>query len=284
MPLRSATLPDPVVTNLAPMSDLRVLVVDDEPLARQRVLDLLARQPDVAVVGTAGTGRTAVAALAEHAGSATPVDVVFLDVQMPGLSGLDVVREVGPERMPAVVFVTAYDQHALAAFDVAAVDYLLKPFDDDRFGQALARAREAVRLREVDGLRDRLAALLGPEPVAPADYLERIAVETRGQTRLVPVEAIDYVTSDGPYAELHVGGEVWVVRERMQALEDRLDPAHFFRIHRSTIVQIDRVEALLTAPGGDYAVRLTDGTKLRLSRSRRDAFTRRLGIDAGEPG
>ncbi|WP_420454691.1 LytR/AlgR family response regulator transcription factor [Rubrivirga sp.] len=262
------------------MPDLRVLVVDDEPLARQRVLDLLDRQTDVAVVGTADTGRTAVSAIAEH-----QPDVVFLDVQMPGLSGLDVVREVGPERMPAVVFVTAYDQHALAAFDVAAVDYLLKPYDDDRFAQSLARAREAVRLREVDALRDRLAALLGPERPAPsADFLERLAVEMRGQTRLVPVEAIDYVSSDGPYVEVHVGADVWVVRERMQTLEDRLDPARFFRIHRSTIVQIDRVEALLTAPGGDYAVRLADGTRLRLSRSRRDAFTQRLGIDATDSG
>ncbi|WP_412060368.1 LytR/AlgR family response regulator transcription factor [Rubrivirga sp. IMCC45206] len=263
------------------MADLRVLVVDDEPLARQRVLDLLARESDVAVVGTAATGRAAVAAIAEHG-----PDLVFLDIQMPGLGGLDVVREVGARAMPAVVFVTAYDQHALAAFDVAAVDYLLKPFDDDRFAQSLARAREAIRLREVDGLRDRLAALLGADrPAAappPAEYLERIAVDMRGQTRLVPVADIDYIASDGPYAEVHVGAEVYVVRERMQALEDRLDPALFFRIHRSTIVRIDRVEALLTAPGGDYAVRLRDGTRLSLSRTRRDAFTQRLGIDAAE--
>ena len=262
-------------------SPLRVLVVDDEPLARQRVLDLLDHEADVEVVGTAGTGRRAVAAIADH-----DPDVVFLDVQMPGLTGLDVVREVGPEAMPSVVFVTAYDQHALAAFDVAAVDYLLKPYDDDRFRQALGRARDAVRLREVDALRDRLATLLGA--VAPAsgpgrpEYLERIPVEMRGQVRVVPAAAVDYVTSDGPYAELHVGAETFVLRERMQTLEERLDPACFFRIHRSTIVQIDRVESLLTAPGGDYAVRLRDGTKLRLSRSRRDAFSQRLGIDALE--
>ena len=254
---------------------LRVVVVDDEPLARQRVLDLLAAEPDAQVVATAGTGRTAVAAVREHA-----PDVVFLDVQMPGLSGLDVAREVGAEAMPATVFVTAYDRHALAAFEVAAVDYLLKPFDDDRFRQALGRAREAVRLRAVDALRGRLAALLGAEPAADAPaYLERIAVEARGQVRLVPVEAVDYVSSDGPYAEVHAGGEVHVVRETMRALEGRLDPAAFFRIHRSTIVRIDRVEALLTAPGGDYAVRLQDGTRLSLSRGRRDAFARRLGID-----
>ncbi len=254
---------------------LRVLVVDDEPLARQRVLDLLDGEPDVDVVGTAGTGRRAVQAIAEHA-----PDLVFLDVQMPGLSGLEVVREVGPEAMPAVVFVTAYDQHALAAFDVAAVDYLLKPYDDDRFRQSLDRARQGVRLREVDALRGRLAGLLRDEaPAGPSpDYLERIAVEMRGQVRVVPVGAVDYIASDGPYVELHVGDDTHVIRERMQTLEERLDPDRFFRIHRSTIVQIDRVEALLTAPGGDYAVRLTDGTRLRLSRSRRDDFARRLGL------
>lgn len=276
---------------------LRVLVVDDEPLARQRVLDLLERQSDVAVVGTAGTGRRAVEAIGEHARAGAPVDLVFLDVQMPGLSGLDVVREVGPEAMPVTVFVTAYDQHALAAFDVAAVDYLLKPYDDDRFRQSLERARQTARLREVDALRGRLATLLdgaepAPEGGAPRDggaatadapeYLERLAVEMRGQVRVVPVRTVDYITSDGPYVELHVGRDTHVLRERMQTLEDRLDPAHFFRIHRSTIVQIDRVEALLTAPGGDYAVRLHDGTRLRLSRSRRDDFTQRLGIDALE--
>ena len=260
-------------------SPLRVLVVDDEPLARQRVLDLLDRAPEVEVVGTADTGRRAVEAIARLA-----PDLVFLDVQMPGLTGLDVVREVGPEAMPAVVFVTAYDQHALAAFDVAAVDYLLKPYDDDRFHHALRRARERVRLREVDALRDRLTSLLGPtapgEAAARPPYLERIAVEMRGQVRVVPVESIHYITSDGPYAELHVGDDTFVLRERMQTLEDRLDPERFFRIHRSTIVQIDRVEALLTAPGGDYAVRLRDGTRLRLSRSRRFEFTERIGIDA----
>ncbi len=261
---------------------LRVLVVDDEPLARQRVLDLLDREADVDVVGTAGTGRRAVQAIAEHA-----PDLVFLDVQMPGLSGLDVVREVGPEGMPAVVFVTAYDQHALAAFDVAAIDYLLKPYDDARFRQSLDRARRAVRLREVDALRERLTALFGDGDAPPNEplrlaSLERIAVEMRGQTRLIPVEDIDYLTSDGPYVELHVGGHTHVLRERMQTLEDRLDADRFFRIHRSTIVQVDRIEALLTAPGGDYAVRLKDGTRLRLSRSRRDDFTRHLGIDALE--
>lgn len=265
---------------------LLVLVVDDEPLAQQRLLDLLAREPGVTVAGTASTGRQAVAAIAE----ASP-DLVFLDVQMPGLSGLDVVREVGPAAMPATVFVTAYDRHALAAFDMAAVDYLLKPYDDERFRQALGRARDAVRLRRVDALWERFAALLGPTP-APGQavprreaagrpvYRERFAVEVRRQTRIVPVADIDYVASAGAYAELHVGAEVLVVRETMQTIEAGLDPGRFFRIHRSTIVQLDRVAAILSAPGGDYAVRLHDGTRLGLSRSRREALARSLGIDA----
>ena len=261
-------------------SPLRILVVDDEPLARQRVLDLLSAEPDAEVVATASSGREAVAALGEHR-----PDLVFLDVQMPGLTGLDVVREVGPQAMPATVFVTAYDQHALEAFDVHALDYLLKPFEDGRFRQALARARDRVRLREVDALRARLVDLLGggdaPAPLAPAPprYLERVAVEMRGQVRVVPVEDVDFIRADGAYAEIHAGEAVHVVRERMQALEEKLDPRQFARIHRSTIVRLDRVEALLTAAGGDYAVRLRDGRRLRVSRSRRDDLARRLGME-----
>lgn len=259
---------------------LRVLVVDDEPLARQRLLDLLAPEADITVVGTASTGREAVAALAEHA-----PDVVFLDVQMPGLTGLDVVREVGAANMPATVFVTAYDQHALEAFDVHALDYLLKPFEDDRFRETLRRVRDRVRLREVDGLRQKLLGLLGGAPPAPEarppapKYLERLAVEMRGQIRVVPLTEVDFIQADGAYAEIHAGEDVHVVRERMQTLEERLDPSLFMRIHRSTIVRLDRVAALLTAAGGDYAVRLHDGRRLKVSRSRRDDLARGLGME-----
>jgi len=260
---------------------LRVLVVDDEPLARQRVLDLLSPEADVSVVGTASTGREAVAAIHEHA-----PDVVFLDVQMPGLTGLDVVREIGAEKMPATVFVTAYDQHALEAFDAHALDYLLKPFEDARFHEALRRARDRVRLQEVDGLRQRLLGLLGGTPLAPAPvapeapkYLERIAVEMRGQIRVVSLAEVDFIQADGAYAEIHAGDDTHVVRERMQTLEERLDPADFLRIHRSTIVRLDRVAALLTAPGGDYAVRLHDGRRLKVSRGRRDDLARGLGME-----
>ena len=269
---------------------LRVLIVDDELLARQRLEDLLSDRDDVEIIGMADNGRKAITAIREQ-----DLDLVFLDVQMPGHSGLDVIQEVGPENMPVVIFVTAYDQYALKAFDVAALDYLLKPFDDERFEQALERAREAIKLRKVDNLRNRLATLLDSEdPIDhaakdaastadaddPSDYLERIAVESRGQVRVVPVEKIDYITASGPYAELHVGDDTHVIRERMQTLEDRLDPGQFMRIHRSVIVQLDRIDALLYNAGGDYAVRLKDGERLSVSRGRRDELEERLGLDA----
>lgn len=261
-------------------NDLHVLVVDDEPLARKRLVDLIEKANRALLVGTATTGREGVEAIKN-----LDPDLVFLDVQMPGLTGLEVVQEIGPSAMPATIFVTAFDQHALAAFDVAAIDYLLKPFEDERFTAALERARHSIRLQQVDELQSRLAILLGSpslqnpttEPSESA-YLERIAVDSRGQIRIVPVEEIDFISADGPYAEIHTGKSEYVVRERMKSLEDRLNPAHFVRIHRSTIVQIDRIETLLVAGGGDYAVKLKDGRRLRVSRKRRDVLAERLGI------
>ncbi len=273
---------------------LRVLVVDDEPLARQRLEDLLAREEGAELVGTASDGDEAVEAIR----SLHP-DLVFLDVQMPGKTGMEVVREIGPERMPATVFVTAYDQFALQAFDVAAVDYLLKPYDDERFEQAFRRAQKIAELSEVGRLAGRLRALLGgdgapsPAPTAdavpaadarpvaaksPSPWTERIAVEMRGQVRVVPVEQIEYITASGPYAELHTSDRGYVIRERMQALEERLDPARFLRIHRSIIVRLDTIDTLLRGGGGDYAVRLKNGVKLKVSRTRVEELERRMGV------
>lgn len=259
---------------------LRVLIVDDEPLARRRLESLLEGEDEVEVAGTASTGVEAVAALREQ-----DVDVVFLDVQMPGMTGLDVVRRIGPDNMPVTIFVTAYDQHAVAAFELSAVDYLLKPFDNERFAQTLDRARETVRLRKMDDLHDRLRTLLsGTENAAEAvparpKYLERIAVEMRGQIRVIPVEQVDYLAAEGNYVRLHSRGESYLLSDTLSAMEERLDPEEFFRIHRSTIVRLDRVEALHTASGGDYAVRLVDGTILKLARGRRDDFAQRMGLD-----
>lgn len=261
---------------------LRVLIADDELLARQRIEDLLAKEHAIEIAGTASTGTEAV----EKIRSLRP-DLLFLDVQMPGLTGLQVAETIGAESMPATIFVTAFDQFALEAFDVAAIDYLVKPFDDERFAQALKRARRMIELEEVQKMTKRLLSLLHLPAAAtaqPADappkpkYLERITVEMRGQLRVVPVSRVDYVSASGPYAELHVGDRTFAVRERMQTLEEQLDPDVFFRIHRSAIVRLDRIDTLLRASGGDYAVRLRDGTELSLSRNRREELERRLGV------
>ncbi|HUP46709.1 MAG TPA: LytTR family DNA-binding domain-containing protein [Thermoanaerobaculia bacterium] len=240
------------------------MIIDDEPLARQRIEDLLRREHDIEIVGTADNGDDAPAAIR----TANP-DLVFLDVQMPGRSGIEVVDEVGAEKMPVTIFVTAFDQFALKAFDVAALDYLVKPFDDERFEQALRRARAAIERADAGQA----------QASAESKYLERIAVETRGQVRVVPVDRIDYISADGPYAELHIGPGAFAIRERMHTLEQRLDPSRFFRIHRSAIVRIDRIDAFLKKPGGDYAVRLKDGTELSVSRNKREDLERLIGVN-----
>ena len=273
----------------SPARPLRVLIVDDEPLGRQRLEDLLARQPAAEIAGHAADGRAAVEAI-----RALAPDLVLLDVQMPGMTGFDVVREIGPDAMPPTIFVTAYDQHAVRAFDVAAVDYLVKPFDDERFEQAFERARRALELRRIGALSEQLRMLLaegtpsapqatGSPPVpspsgARPEYLERIAVEMRGQVRVVPVKQIDYIVASGPYAEIHAGEKRYLIRERMQLLEERLDPAKFIRIHRSAIVRLELIETLLKSQGGDYAVRLRGGVELKVSRSRIEDLEARMGI------
>jgi len=256
---------------------LRVMVIDDEPLAREHIIDRLAHEDDVEIAGTADNGDDAVTEIRR-----LKPDLVFLDVQMPGLSGIEVAEKLLPEGMPPTIFCTAFDQYALKAFDVAAVDYLLKPFDDDRFSEAFRRARKAIELQDVDRMTRRLLTMLEssrrePEPPKKSPWLQRIPVEMRGQMRVVPVDRIDYISASGPYAELHVGERTFAVRERMQQLEERLDPDVFMRVHRSVIVRLDRIDVMLRSAGGDYAVRLKDGTELSVSRAKRDALEQRLG-------
>jgi two-component system LytT family response regulator len=285
--MAAADIPAP-----APLSGLppiRVLIVDDEALGRLRVHDLLREHRDVEIVGEAADGAAAVKAIGE-----LKPDLVFLDVQMPKKSGLDVVKEIGAERMPMTIFVTAYDRYALEAFDVAAIDYLVKPFDDERFEQAFRRARHTLALEGVDRARGLLLALLlesetGPRPPVPrpgtaqgSRYLERIAVEMHGQVKPIPVAQIDYISAAGPYAELHVGERRYVIREAMQTLEDRLDPNRFMRVHRSVIVRLDLVEALHRGGGGDYELQMKGGVRLRVSRSRREGLERWLGLSPRE--
>jgi len=258
---------------------LRVLIVDDELLGRERVASLLREHPDVEIVGMAGDGNAAVEAIRE-----LRPDVVFLDYEMPGRNGFDVVREIGAERMPVTIFITAHDEHALRAFEVSALDYLVKPFDDERFEQTLKRARRVVDLNQVDRLRGQLLAVLQGDAKAEPDirpqsaYLERIAVESKGKVRVVPVAQIDYILASGVYAELYVGDRRFIVRESLNTLEQRLDPRVFMRIHRSAIVRLELVDLFLRGEGGDYEVQLKSGVKLRVSRSRREALEQRLGV------
>jgi two-component system, LytTR family, response regulator len=238
------------------MTALRALIVDDEALARQRLRRLLEREGDVEVAGECAGGAAAVASIRARA-----PDVVFLDVRMPEVDGLEVARAVaGAEPRPLFVFVTAFDTHAVHAFDVEALDYLVKPVEPARLGRAVARVREACAARAMP------PAPAGPPPTAGAAPLERLLVKADGRMFFVSVADIDYVEARGNYARLHVGPRTHLVRETMAALERRLDPRRFARIHRSTIVNLDRVREMAPWFSGDYRVRLLDGTELRLSR------------------
>lgn len=247
---------------------IRTLLVDDEPLARERLRTLLAREPDVEVAGECGDGASAIAAIEEH-----EPDLVFLDVQMPEADGFEVVRAVGPERMPPVIFVTAFDQYALRAFDVHACDYLLKPFDRQRFAAALQRARG--RLREKRSATPDLRALL--EELRPAPrFAGRLVIRDGGRVLFLGTDEIDWIGAAGNYVEIHAGKQVHLLRETMHALEGRLDPGCFLRIHRSTIVRVDCIRELYADFHGDYSVRLRDGTRLTLSRTHKDRLKKLL--------
>jgi two-component system LytT family response regulator len=258
-------------------SKTRILVVDDEPAARRGVRLLLERDPDMLVVGEAASGAEAVKKIVEE-----KPDLVFLDVQMPEMNGFKVLEAVGARHVPAVIFVTAYDQHALQAFEVNAVDYLLKPFEDQRFWSAVNRAKSELQRRQTDVLSDKLNHLLSylqtvtPMPTG-ADALaagatpetftrERILLKSGGEIYFLKADEIDWIEAEGDYMKFHAAGRAHLLRETMGRLEDKLDPRRFIRIHRSTIVNIDRVKKLSPSFAGEYAVILADGTKLRLSR------------------
>jgi two-component system, LytTR family, response regulator len=255
---------------------IRVLVVDDEPLARTGVRELLQRDGDLEVIGEAASGAEAVEALRE-----LKPDLVMLDVQMPGMSGFDVIRTVGPDKMPAVVFVTAFDQFAVRAFEVNAVDYLLKPFDDERFSLTVARAKRVIRQAHAGELSRRLAELLvntaSPTASAPAPapgpkegYADRLVVKSGGRVFFLRTDELEWIEAADYYVKLHVGGKTHLLRETMNALEARLDPRKFFRVHRSAIVHLDRIRELQPYFRGEHVLILQDGTKLKLSRARRE--------------
>ncbi|HEX7879465.1 MAG TPA: LytTR family DNA-binding domain-containing protein [Candidatus Eisenbacteria bacterium] len=241
---------------------ITTVLVDDEPLARAGLRELLSAQADISIVGEAGDGDAAVDLIAD-----SRPDLVFLDIQMPGRSGLDVVRAVSPRHLPAIVFVTAHDRFALEAFEVDALDYLLKPPSAERLHASLDRVR-----RELATDRPRAEALAGlldrTEPGARA--AGRLVIRDRGRYLLLPHEEIDWIGASGNYVELHSGDRSHLHRETMAALEARLDPGRFRRIHRSTLVNLDRIRSIAPDGAGDFQVTLTDGTTLRMSRRFRE--------------
>ncbi len=262
------TTPAPVPP-LAPVR-YRAVIVDDEPAARRGVRLMLGRDPEIEIVGEAATGSEA-AALIDRARP----DVAFLDVQMPGGDGFEALARIDPAHAPAVVFVTAYDEHALRAFEINAVDYLLKPYDDLRFGAALQRVKAVARRRREESAPGQLAdfinhlrldaARAATERTA-ANAGGRILVKSSGEIFFLKAEEIDWIEAEGDYMKFHVAGRGHLMRETMARLESRLDGNRFIRIHRSTIVNIDRVKKLSPSFAGEYAVVLADGTKLKLSR------------------
>jgi two-component system LytT family response regulator len=247
---------------------IRVLIVDDEPIARRGVRQQLRNEADVEVIGECGDGAAAIEAITELA-----PDLVFLDIQMPEVGGFDVVEAIGVARMPAVVFVTAYDEHALRAFDVHAVDYVLKPIDKDRFRTAVERARQRMA-KGPEPLDRRIAAALGDLGRPPQEYAKRLAIKGDGRVILVDVADVDRIEAAGNYVEVHSGARHHLVRETMASLESRLDPERFVRVSRSSIVNADRVRELQPMFSGDFVVVLRDGTKVAGSRRFRAAFDR----------
>ncbi|XXF78808.1 LytTR family DNA-binding domain-containing protein [Myxococcaceae bacterium GXIMD 01537] len=254
-----------------PMRPLRVMVVDDEPLARANLRGVLAKAPGVELMRECAGGQEAIAAIL-----AEPPDLVLLDVQMPEVDGFGVIREVGPERMPAVIFVTAHDRYAVRAFEVNALDYLLKPFHDARLLEALERARQRVdsgRARElIQQFTSLLSGYPAPTPTAPAPasgYLERLVVKTAERVEFVPVEQVDWCEAEGNYVVLHVGRRSPMIRETLSQVEEWLDPRRFVRVHRSALVNLDRVSHLEPGIERGHVVVLTDGTRLRLSPGRK---------------
>jgi two-component system, LytTR family, response regulator len=253
------------------VTKIRTLVVDDEPMARERIRSLLSQEADVEVVGECADGLQAVSAIQQLS-----PELVFLDVQMPAVDGFGVIRQVGPDRMPMVVFVTAYDEYALQAFEVHALDYLLKPFGKDRLQQCLDHARHQRDRRQVGDLGKSLLALV--QDFRPEQKKQdRLVIKSGGRVFFVRTEDIEWIEAAGNYVRLHMKDQSHLFRETMNQMESRLDTERFFRIHRSRIVNTERIKELQPWFNGEYVVVLQNGTQLRLSRSYREKLEERLG-------
>ena len=260
---------------------LRILIVDDEPLARSGLRRLLDRTAQVSVIGEASDGVSAIDAI-----RTLQPDLVLLDIQMPDADGFDVIRTIGPNRMPPVIFTTAFNQFAVRAFEVNALDYLVKPFDDERFATAIQRARDEVETAQAGDLGRRLASLLEREGVKGAReeeaaageaYPARLVVRDQGRSLFVRVDDLDWVEAADYYVKLHVGKQVHLLRETMTVMETRLDPAQFVRVHRSAIVNLDRIREIQPYFHDEHVVILQDGTRVGLSRSRKARLEAMLG-------
>ncbi len=259
---------------------IKTLIVDDEPLARRTIRDLLATDPEIEIIGECGNGLETVRFIRRQL-----PDLLFLDIQMPGMNGFEALSKIEHERIPAIVFVTAFDNYALKAFELHALDYLLKPFTDKRFEEALRQAKTQVELREINRLSQSLLALLceqaGREiaPLKRKSFLTRFMIRSGGRVSFIKAADVDWISADDYYIKLHVAGKSHLLRISMNELEEKLDPQRFLRIHRSTIINFDRVKELHQHPNGEYVVVLKDGTELKLSRSRRERLEELLTND-----
>ena len=254
-----------------PVTDVRVVVADDEPLVRRGLRTFIAAEKGLTFVGEARNGPEAVALI-----RAERPDLVFLDVQMPELDGFGVLETLEGEPLPAVVFVTAYDEYAIRAFDVHAVDYLLKPFDEERFRVALGRVRSRLGERRTTSLDQRLEAVL-TELRGREQYTDRLLVKSDGRVTVLQVDEVDWIEAADNYARVHTARGRYLVREPIKTLERKLNPRQFARVHRSAIVNLARVRELQPMFGGEYVIILSTGAKLTLSRGYRDAFRNALG-------
>jgi two-component system LytT family response regulator len=254
-----------------PAERLRVLVVDDEAPARQRLVDLLRKDPQVGSILEAANGKAAVEIIGREA-----LDLVFLDVQMPELDGLQVIENVGAAAMPLTVFVTAYDKHAIRAFEANALDYLLKPFSDERWEAALARAKTRHDERSLREFGRNALRMLAARSEA-GHYLDRLVVKGSGTTRFIRVADIDWIEGAGVYVNLHVAGKELLYRSALNELAGHLDPMRFIRVHRSAIVNIDSILELQPISHGEFEIVLKDGHRSRVSRTYRTELEKRLG-------
>lgn len=260
---------------------IRALIVDDEPIARLGVRQYLEDEADIEVIDECGCGLEAVAAILQQ-----KPDLVFLDVQMPELDGFGVIETVGAEHMPCVIFVTAYDRYTLRAFEVQALDYLLKPFEQGRFRRTIARARQQIQERQAGRLNRRLLSLLERLP-GRQQYLERVVIKSSGRIIFLDVSEIDWIEAADNYVRLHVGDRTHLLHETLSAFEQKIDPAKFIRIHRSRIVNASRIAELQPLFHGEYVVIMKDGTELTTSRSfrerMRDLLENRIGAGGISP-